>query len=113
VQDETMETISGARAALLDVKEVAGLLSCSPRTVYRLADAGRIPAPVRLGTPERGQREPGSGMRRAPRTLPMLAFRGPPSQQLLERQVAQSGLRTWLSRARLRAVAEIRHSRAV
>jgi len=36
-------------AALLDVRAVAALLNCSPRHVYRLADAGRLPAPVRLG----------------------------------------------------------------
>jgi predicted DNA-binding transcriptional regulator AlpA len=36
-------------AALLDVRAVATLLDCSPRHVYRLADAGRMPAPVRIG----------------------------------------------------------------
>lgn len=36
--------------ALLTVHEVAGLLHCSARTVYRLADGGRMPRPVRLGT---------------------------------------------------------------
>ena len=35
--------------ALLDVREVAAMLSCSVRHVYRLADAGRLPAPVKLG----------------------------------------------------------------
>jgi len=35
--------------AMLDVKEVARLLRCSARTVYRLADSGRTPAPVKLG----------------------------------------------------------------
>ncbi len=40
----------GRQPALLGVKEVARLLNCSPRTVYRLADSGRIPAPVRLGS---------------------------------------------------------------
>lgn len=34
---------------LLDVDAVAALLGCSPRHVYRLSDAGRMPAPVRLG----------------------------------------------------------------
>lgn len=33
-----------------DVKAVAGKLDCSARHVYRLADAGRMPAPVRLGS---------------------------------------------------------------
>lgn len=35
---------------LLDVRQVSALLGCSGRTIYRLADAGRMPAPVRLGT---------------------------------------------------------------
>lgn len=34
---------------MLDVKQVATMLSCSPRTVYRLADYGRMPRPVKLG----------------------------------------------------------------
>jgi excisionase family DNA binding protein len=44
-------TLSPAAAApqLLDVQAVAVLLGCSPRHVYRLSDAGRMPAPVRLG----------------------------------------------------------------
>ena len=37
-------------ACMLNVGEVAAVLKCSTRTVYRLADAGRIPAPCRLGT---------------------------------------------------------------
>jgi excisionase family DNA binding protein len=36
-------------AALLDVRAVAALLDCSPRHVYRLADDGRMPPPVKLG----------------------------------------------------------------
>jgi excisionase family DNA binding protein len=36
-------------AALLDVERVAALLGCSARHVYRLADAGRMPRPVKLG----------------------------------------------------------------
>jgi excisionase family DNA binding protein len=36
--------------ALLDVKAVAILLHCSERTVYRLADGGRMPPPLRLGS---------------------------------------------------------------
>lgn len=38
-----------AACKLLDVGEVAELLGCSARHVYRLADAGRMPAPVRVG----------------------------------------------------------------
>ena len=36
-------------AALLDVKQLAGLLNCSARHIYRLVDAGRMPQPLRLG----------------------------------------------------------------
>lgn len=35
--------------ALLTVDEVATLLNCAPRTVYRFADGGRIPRPIKLG----------------------------------------------------------------
>jgi excisionase family DNA binding protein len=38
-----------ASAKLLDVQAVAGMLGCSQRHIYRLSDAGRMPAPVRLG----------------------------------------------------------------
>ena len=41
------EVVSGP--TLLDVRAVAALFSCSTRHVYRLADAGRMPAPVHLG----------------------------------------------------------------
>lgn len=34
---------------LIDVQTVASLLGCSARHVYRLADGGRMPAPVKLG----------------------------------------------------------------
>ena len=36
-------------ATLLTVRQVAEILNCSVRTVWRLSDAGRIPPPVRLG----------------------------------------------------------------
>ena len=36
-------------AKLLDVAAVADLLNCSQRHVYRLSDAGKMPAPVKLG----------------------------------------------------------------
>ncbi len=36
-------------AQLLSVEAVAAMLGCSPRHVYRLADGGRMPAPVKLG----------------------------------------------------------------
>ena len=34
---------------LIDAREVGRLLGCSPRTVLRLADAGRVPWGVKLG----------------------------------------------------------------
>ena len=35
---------------LIGVNEVAEMLGCSARSVYRLADAGRIPPPVKLNS---------------------------------------------------------------
>ena len=35
--------------AMLNTGDVATLLRCSRRHVYRLVDAGRMPAPVKLG----------------------------------------------------------------
>ena len=34
---------------LVDVETVARVLGCSTRTVYRLADSGKMPRPVKLG----------------------------------------------------------------
>jgi len=42
---------------MLTGDDVAGLLRCSRRTVYRLANAGKIPAPIRLGGLARWPRE--------------------------------------------------------
>lgn len=39
----------GNRAGLLTAADVAGLLSCSTRSVYRLSDAGRMPRPLKIG----------------------------------------------------------------
>lgn len=36
-------------AGMLNVGDVAKLLRCSARTVYRLSDSGRMPRPVKLG----------------------------------------------------------------
>ncbi|MBX7255711.1 MAG: helix-turn-helix domain-containing protein [Candidatus Hydrogenedentes bacterium] len=41
---------------LLDVRGVAALLDCSPRHIYRMSDAGRMPAPIRIGALVRWQR---------------------------------------------------------
>ena len=43
--------------ALLDVRAVATMLDCSGRHVYRLADSGRMPAPVKLGALIRWRRD--------------------------------------------------------
>lgn len=43
-------------AALLSVKGTASILNVSPSHVYRLADAGRMPRPVRLGALVRWKR---------------------------------------------------------
>ncbi len=48
---------SPAVAALLDVRAVATLLDCSPRHVYRLADAGKMPRPIKLGSLIRWRRQ--------------------------------------------------------
>ena len=45
------------QAALLDVNDVAAMLQCSVRTVYRLSGSGRMPRPVRLGALVRWSRE--------------------------------------------------------
>ena len=37
-------------AKLLDVRSISKILSCSTRHIYRLSDAGRMPAPVKLGS---------------------------------------------------------------
>jgi len=44
-------TVSSADASakLLNVQAVAEMLGVSTRTVYRLSDSGRMPAPLKLG----------------------------------------------------------------
>jgi excisionase family DNA binding protein len=44
-------------ATLLDVRAVAQLLDCSTRHVYRMADSGKMPAPVRIGALVRWTRQ--------------------------------------------------------
>lgn len=53
----TLPPADAPAAALLDVRAVAALLDCSPRHVYRMADAGQLPAPVRLGALVRWRRQ--------------------------------------------------------
>lgn len=40
---------SGQKPAMLTVHDVARMLNCSARTVYRMTDLGRMPRPVKLG----------------------------------------------------------------
>jgi excisionase family DNA binding protein len=56
----TIERAAGPetrQAELLDVRNVAEMLGVSARHVFRLSDAGKMPAPVRLGAAVRWQRE--------------------------------------------------------
>lgn len=46
----TVLTPADASAKLLDVQAVAETLGCSTRHVYRLSDAGKMPAPLKLGS---------------------------------------------------------------
>jgi len=41
--------IEADRPGMLTVRDVARMLNCSARTIYRLNDAGKMPKPVRLG----------------------------------------------------------------
>ncbi len=43
--------------AMLTVHDVARMLNCSARTVYRLTDSGRMPRPVKLRALVRWPRE--------------------------------------------------------
>lgn len=43
--------------ALMNVKDVAEMLGLSERTVYRLADAGNMPRPVKLGAAVRWRKK--------------------------------------------------------
>lgn len=54
MESETVLTVPPAE--LLDVQAMAALMNCATRTVYRLADAGRIPCPVKLGALVRWRR---------------------------------------------------------
>lgn len=60
--DAAVERIDGPGAgtgeapAMLTVHDVARMLNCSVRTVYRLTDSGRMPRPVKLGALVRWRR---------------------------------------------------------
>ena len=46
---KSTEESSAASAALLTVRQIAGLLQVHPRTVWRMAAAGEIPKPISIG----------------------------------------------------------------
>ena len=48
--DASAKTVDVQGAKLVDVQGVAGMCTCSTRHVYRLADAGKMPAPLKLGS---------------------------------------------------------------
>lgn len=43
-------------SAMLDMEQVAALLCCSTRHIYRLSDAGKMPRPLKLGALVRWRR---------------------------------------------------------
>ncbi len=47
----------GGTASLISIRQVAELLGCSTRHIQRLADSGKMPRPVRLGTLLRWSRQ--------------------------------------------------------
>ena len=47
---EIASTADRPQGPLLSVGQLAELLNCSSRHCYRLADAGRLPRPVKLGS---------------------------------------------------------------
>lgn len=52
----TNEPAAAASPLLLNSREVADLIGASPRTVVRLADAGRMPRPIKVGALTRWRR---------------------------------------------------------
>jgi len=46
--EQTAGSTGSPQGGMLNVDDVAKMLRCSTRTVYRLADAGRMPRPVKL-----------------------------------------------------------------
>ena len=57
VTPSTIPPESATPPALLDVRGVAQMLGCSARHIYRLADAGRMPPPLKLGALVRWRRQ--------------------------------------------------------
>lgn len=44
-----LDPVAGPTAAMIDVQQVAGMLTCSTRHVRRLADVALMPRPRKLG----------------------------------------------------------------
>lgn len=42
-------SLKAPTSALLNIQDVAAVLNCSVRSIYRLVDTRRIPQPVKLG----------------------------------------------------------------
>ena len=51
------ERVASEPTRLLDVDRVAGLLGVSSRQVYRLADGGKMPRPLKIGGSVRWDRQ--------------------------------------------------------
>ena len=54
---QVFETMGSKPARLIDVQAVAEILAVSSRHVYRLADDGRMPPPMKLGGAVRWDRQ--------------------------------------------------------
>lgn len=50
IKTDQSREVERARPEMLTVQQVAEMLGCSTRHVYRLADSGKMPKPVRVGT---------------------------------------------------------------
>jgi excisionase family DNA binding protein len=50
-------TPTASSTVMLDVVDVAEMLHCSRRHIYRLSDSGRMPPPLRLGALVRWDRD--------------------------------------------------------
>ena len=54
--EKSRGTSGGQNAMLLSVDEVAKIMGCSERTVYRLCDAGKMPGSLKIGGMRRWSR---------------------------------------------------------
>lgn len=46
---ERVRAFLDKQPVMLSVKDVARILGCSTRHVYRMSDSGKMPAPIKLG----------------------------------------------------------------